>query len=66
MCSRNEELFKEVASKIQLREGEDPEEFINKMVAYTDNLSDLRKGKRGESSDLQRVVIEHLCRIFKK
>lgn len=66
LCSRNEELFREVATMIQLCEGEDPVDFMNKMVAYTDNLSDVRKGKRGESSDLQRVVIEHLCRIFKR
>jgi hypothetical protein len=66
VCSHNEDMYKEIATRIELREGEDPVEFMNKIVAYTDNLSAVQGGKRGESSDLQRVVIEHLCRIFKR
>ena len=66
VCSRNEELVKEVANRIQLCEGNDPEEFMNKLVAHSENLSAVRGGKRGEPSDLQRIVVEHLCRIFKR
>jgi hypothetical protein len=65
LCPYNEELYKEVARSIQIDEG-DQEELMNKIVAYTENLSAVQGGKRGESSDLQRVVIEHLCRIFKR
>jgi hypothetical protein len=66
MCSRNEELFREITNRIQVEEVKDADEFMTRLVHCTDHLSAVQGGKRGESSDLQRVVVEHLCRIFKR
>lgn len=66
MCSKNEELFRELSDRIHVEEIKDAEEFMTRLVHHTDHLSAVRGGKNGESSDLQRIVIEHLCRIFKR
>jgi hypothetical protein len=66
MCLRNEELFREITNIIQVEEVQDTEEFMTRLVHHADHLSAVQGGKRGESSELQRVVVEHLCRIFKK
>jgi hypothetical protein len=66
LCLRNEELFREITNIIQVEEVQDTEEFMTRLVHHADHLSAVQGGKRGESSELQRVVVEHLCRIFKK
>ena len=63
---RNEELYKEVINNINNSTGRDPEEFMLEMCKHADNICAVRGGERGETSELQRIWVEHLCRVYKK
>ena len=63
---RNEELYKEVINNINNSTGRDPEEFMLEMCKHADNICAVRGGERGETSELQRIWVEHLCRAYKK
>jgi hypothetical protein len=60
---RNDEVFKEIQSKVQVKMSEDPEAGFAEAMRASDNRRDIRYGADGEESELQRIVIERLCRL---
>ncbi len=62
---RNNEVFNELLPKVQLKMSSDPEIGFAEATRMADYRRDIRDGADGETSDLQRIVIERLCRLEK-
>jgi hypothetical protein len=60
---RNDEVFKEIQNKVQVKMSEDPDVGFAEAMRASDNRRDIRYGADGEESELQRIVIERLCRL---
>ena len=60
---RNDEVFNELMPKVQLKMSLDPEKGFEEATRMADYRRDIRDGADGETSDLQRIVIERLCRL---
>ena len=60
---RNDEVFTELMPKVQLKMSSDPEIGFAEATRMADYRRDIRGGADGETSDLQRIVIERLCRL---
>ena len=60
---RNDEVFNDLVPKVQLKMSENPEKGFEEATRMADYRRDIRGGADGETSDLQRTVIDRLCRL---
>jgi uncharacterized C2H2 Zn-finger protein len=63
--NRNDELFQQLQPQIQLQINKDPEGGLEEALRITENRRAIRDGAEGTTSDLQRIVVERICRMAK-